>query len=53
MSTKDIAGQPFPALNDVGFTDPDDDTTYWVGALTDYKDLPLCSDQTAASTSPI
>jgi hypothetical protein len=49
----DTPEQPLSARNNVGFTDPADDMTYWVGAMTDYNDLPSSSDQISASTSPI
>ncbi len=38
MGTRDIDSQSFPSRNDVEPTDPADDMTYWVGAMTDYKD---------------
>jgi hypothetical protein len=43
MSTEDIAGEPFSSLSDVEPTTPIDDTTYWVGAMSDQDLLRLGS----------
>jgi hypothetical protein len=44
MSNEDTAGELLSSVNDVELTKPPDDTTYWVGAISDTDLLHLGSD---------